>query len=136
VTAPNPLGAVGQAASAAASIAHATVFQRDGDAASFPVAGAILLLVLLAIAAWAWAVRRKENRLPWRLALPTRWLSAARSVTGAPVRIVASARLDVGGRAHVVEWGGQQVLIAVNGASAPVVLARRRLDDDARRPAP
>lgn len=87
-------------------------FRRDTNDTGFPVAGAVLLLVLAAATAlaWWWRHRRAGAPLP-RLGAPA----------GA-LRVTASARLDVHTRLHVVEWQGRQLLLAVNGATAPVVL--------------
>lgn len=121
------------AASAASSVAQPPAFRGDADASSFPIGGAVMLLVLLAVAAWAWTAGRKGGSRLGRPSSSRRWpFPLAPAANASSMKVVASARLDVGGRAHVVEWGGQQVLIAINGTGAPVVLARRRLADAAR----
>jgi len=107
-------------------------FRRDGDEFSFPLGGALLLLGLLTVALWAWTTGRRGGpaRLPPPFGLRgMRGLGA--NAVEEPVRVVGGARLDVGGRVHVVEWRGQQVLVAVNAGSSPVVLASRRLDEAA-----
>lgn len=125
------------AAESAPSLAITTTtqalpFRRDGDDAPFPLAGAILLLALIAVAAWAWTIGRRSPRTgPAFLSGKWPFLGHSPSASGEQIRVVGSARLDLGGRVHVVEWRGQQVLVAVNGASAPVVLARRDIADPA-----
>ncbi len=89
-------------------------FRRDSDDTGFPVAGAVLLLVLAAATALAWWQRHRRAGAPF-------------PPLGAPagaLRVTASARLDVHTRLHVVEWQGRQLLLAVHGATAPVVLDR------------
>jgi hypothetical protein len=128
-----PVAANASAASSASLVASASApalpFRRDGDDLSFPLGGALLLLALLAVAVWAWTVGRRRGASAPRLAFPFQRPAGAAEE---PVRIVGGARLDVGGRVHVVEWRGQQVLVAINGASPPVVLARRRLAEAAK----
>ncbi|KQV92864.1 flagellar biosynthetic protein FliO [Rhizobacter sp. Root1221] len=90
-------------------------FRTEATDPGFPVAGAVLLLVLVAVAAGAWWFRHRRSG-PW----------LQRLVTPAPaeVRVVSSVRLDVNTRLHVVEWKRRQLLVAVQGAGAPVVLDR------------
>lgn len=88
--------------------------RRDTDDTGFPLAGAALLLVLSAATALAWWRRHRQAGAPF-------------PPLGAPagaLRVTASARLDVHTRLHVVEWHGRQLLLAVHGAAAPVVLDR------------
>ena len=120
---------------ATASAAQPLPFRRDADEVSFPLAGAVLLLVLLAIAAWAWTVGRRRGKAA---VFTSRWPFVAASPDGSneQARVVGSTRLDLGGRVYVVEWRGRQILVAVNGTSAQVVLARREVDTpDPRAPA-
>jgi len=132
-----PVAASASAAPSASLVASASApalpFRRDGDELSFPLGGALLLLALLAVAVWAWTVGRRGRAGAPRLPFPLQaWRERSAGAAEEPVRIVGGARLDVGGRVHVVEWRGQQVLVAINGASPPVVLARRRLDEPAK----
>lgn len=115
--------------SVAASAPPPLVFRRDADEFSFPVGGAILLLALLAVAVWAWTLgRRAPGRRPRGLAGPWRLPGTAAAEDGQRLSVVASTRLDLGARLHVVQWHGEQVLVAVNGTAAPVLLSRRRAD--------
>lgn len=103
------------AAEAATTQASAPLpLRRDTDDTGFPVAGAVLLLVLAAVTVLTWWRRHHRAGGPF-------------PPLGAPadaLRVTASTRLDVHTRLHVVEWQGRQLLLAVNGAAAPVVLDR------------
>jgi len=95
--------------------------RKDADD-GFPLGGAILLLVLMAAAAWAWWHGRVRGRSVGRLAgLPASWLRPA-SRQG-DLRIVEALHAAGGTRLMVVEWaGGRRVLVASHGTSAPVTL--------------
>jgi len=129
VTRPAPLRAASAASSPADSAlqsAPALPLRRDDDL-GFPVAGVVLLCVLLLVALWAWRSRLRASAPTWRgSALP--WLSRAIGpAAGQPVRVTGSVRLDAGARMHVVQWHDRELLVAINGAAAPVVLDRREL---------
>ena len=105
--------------------ASATLPFVHGDEAGFPTTGAMLLLAMLVVAAWAWwkgshgAPRagggRWSNLGPWK---------SQSSAVGASVRILGSTRLGPGVALHVIEWRGAELLVGINGATGPVVLGR------------
>lgn len=97
----------------------------------FPVAGLLLMLALLAVAAWAWWHGSRQRGLDlrsfWRLAgagpgLATR--SGARPGADMP-RVLWATRLDATTRLSVVRWNGHDLLLASTASAAPVVLERR-----------
>lgn len=94
----------------------------------FPTGGVILMLILLAVACWAWWVgpqhrfRRGVRAWPWRAR------EGAGAAQNAP-EILAATRLDAGTRLYVVRWQESELLLGVSDHSAPVVLDRH-----ARRP--
>lgn len=96
-------------------------FRKEADG-GFPLGGAMLLVVLMAVAAWAWWYGRVKGGLPGRLpGLPAAWMRS--SGESAELRIAESLQAAGGTRLMVVEWaGGRRVLVAVHGASAPVTL--------------
>jgi len=103
-------------------------FRRDDVAdPGFPIAGTVLMLALIAVGAGAWWVRHRRGGA---------WLQ--RLVTPAPteVRVVSSVRLDVNTRLHVIEWQRRQLLVAVQGTAAPVVLDREETAAAPVEPAP
>ncbi len=113
---------------ASTAVAPTLPFGVRDAAPAFPWAGALLLLLLLGIAAWAWLTAARRGQLPrgsW-LARATGALGSASTDASAPM-LRSSVRLDASARLHVVEWHGRQVLLAINGATAPVVLAERTL---------
>lgn len=96
-------------------------FRKDTDD-GFPIGGAVLLVALMVASVWAWwygHVRGgRVGRLP---GLPAPWGTP----TGADneLRIAASLHAAGGVRLMVIEWaGGRRVLVATNGAHAPVTL--------------
>ena len=108
----------------AAAASAALPFVR-GEEAGFPLTGAMLLLTLLVVAAWAWwkgshgASRAGGVRWP---SLGS-WKSPS-SVVGASARVLGSTRLGPGVALHIIEWRGTELLVGINGASGPVVLGR------------
>jgi len=116
-----PASAPASLAWAAASSATPLSFRKDADE-GFPLGGAILLIVLMAAAVWAWWYGRVRGggvgglpalTLPWG-----RPAGAAREL-----RIVESLQAAGGTRLMVVEWaGGRRVLVASQGANTPVTL--------------
>ena len=83
-----------------------------------------MLVLLLVIAAWAWWSAHRRGSAPWQAFLKRPGTLLSADAAGSRVRIIESARFDAGARVHVVEWRDQQLLVAVNGASTPVLLAR------------
>jgi hypothetical protein len=81
------------------------------------------LLVLLAMAAWVWWLRHREGGAS-RKAMTWRWGKVAMPTDMDSIHLVASARLDINTRLHVVEWRGGQLLLGVGASSPPVVLDR------------
>jgi hypothetical protein len=116
-----PASAPASSAWAAASAATPLSLRKDADE-GFPLGGAVLLIVLMAAAVWAWWYGRIRGggagglpsfTLPWG-----RPAGAAREL-----RIVESMQAAGGTRLMVVEWaGGRRVLVATQGANAPVTL--------------
>lgn len=99
-------------------------FRRDAEDLGFPVGGALLLIGLMVMALWlVWQGKRRAASSQGGRG----WISlfgAVPSHSAQEVRVVASTRLDVSTRIHVVEWRGRQLLVAVNGSAPPVVLDR------------
>ena len=96
-------------------------FRKDAEE-GFPVGGAILLVVLMVAAVWAWWYGRvrgcRVGRLP---GLPTSWLRP--TTAEGELRVVQMLQASGGVRLMVVEWaGGRRVLVATNGANTPVTL--------------
>ncbi len=113
------------AASSAWSLAPANpplAFRKDtGD--GFPVGGAVLLIVLMIAAVWAWWYGRTRGRVPMRLPGLLGALAGRPSVADGELRIVETLQGLGGVRLMVVEWsGGRRVLVATSGAHAPVTL--------------
>ena len=96
-------------------------FRKDADD-GFPVGGAILLVVLMAAAAWAWWYGRVKGGRVGRLpGLPAAWMRPA--AAPGELRIVEAVNTVGGMRLLVVEWAdGRRVLVGANGANAPVTL--------------
>lgn len=96
-------------------------FRKDADE-GFPLGGAILLVVLMAAAVWAWWYGRvRGGRLDRLPGLPTSWIRPA--TTEGELRVVQTLQANGGVRLMVVEWaGGRRVLVATNGANTPVTL--------------
>jgi len=109
------LTAHAQIGTPAASQASAPLpFRRDDVSdPGFPVAGAVLLLALIGVAAGVWWLRHRRSGA---------WLQRLVAPAAVEVRVVSSVRLDVNTRLHVVEWKRRQLLVAVQGTGAPVVL--------------
>lgn len=95
--------------------------RKDSDD-GFPLGGAVLLVVLMAAAVWAWWYGRVKGGRVGRLpGLPASWTRTAGA--GGELRIVESMNAAGGTRLMVVEWaGGRRVLVAAHGTSAPVTL--------------
>ncbi|SEK92848.1 Flagellar biosynthesis protein, FliO [Roseateles sp. YR242] len=98
-------------------------FRRDTSENGFPVAGAIFLLVLIlaTLAAW-WHRHRQGGGLVGACLFRVASGATARQQDG--LRVTSSVRLDVNTRLHVVEWNDRQLLLAVSGNAAPVVIDR------------
>jgi len=96
-------------------------FRKDTDD-GFPLGGGALLVVLMVAAAWAWWYGRVKGGRMGRLpGLPSSWTRAAAG--GGELRIVEALTAAGGTRLMVVEWaGGRRVLVASQGANAPVTL--------------
>ena len=111
-------------ASSAWSVAPGTTpltFRKDTDD-GFPIGGAILLVVLMVAAVWAWWYGRirggRDGQLPGLLAAWGKPTDADNEL-----RIAASLPAAGGMRLVVVEWaGGRRVLVGINGTNAPVTL--------------
>ena len=125
-----PAAAVAPTASASAawSLAPSSAplqFRRDADDA-FPVAGAVLLVVLLAIAAWAWWVGRARGGVQAPMPSSLReWLGQKVSARR-ELRVVETLHAGGAARLMVVEWQGGRVLVGLNGTGAPVALDTMR----------
>ena len=121
-----PAAASMPAASAASQVPAAIPFRRDAQEVPFPFAGATLLLVLLALAVWAWWAGQRGGA-KWTRLGSFKWggVAAASPSDSDEIRVIASTRLDMNTRLHSVEWQGGRLLVAVNTASPPVVLDRR-----------
>lgn len=129
-SAPASSAAASQASSglflAGAASSPAIPFRQDPDV-GFPVGGAVLLVVLMAVALWAWGaarVRGTGSRRP----LPA-W--AARLNLGRPsdvakgeLVLVDSMSINPQLRVAVVEWSGGRVLVGVGTSGTPVALDR------------
>jgi hypothetical protein len=94
----------------------------------FPTSGLVLLLVLLAMAALAWwfgprgpRTRAGRGKAGWSALRGARGLPAS----GDGIDVVCARRLDAQHRLYVVRWAAGELLLGVNGQSAPVVLDRR-----------
>lgn len=122
------LSQTAQAASSAPAAEPHLLFRSGAGETPFPWAGAAMLLVMLGIAAGTWWMASRRGLQPsrglfsagGRFAL----LRSEATATGS-LRIVDRTRLDVSARLYVVEWQREQVLVALNGTNAPVVLSRR-----------
>ena len=119
-----PGGEAAASASAGTASSPPLVFRRDDDV-GFPVAGAVLLFALMAGAlALVWYDRRRKSSPGggWSRLLAPRL--GQDSNAGADARLLSTTRIDAGTRLHVIEWQGRQLLVAVQGQAAPVVLDR------------
>lgn len=88
-------------------------FRRDDAGGDVPLAGLVLLGLLVGVAVVV-LVRRRH-------ALPAAWqraIAGVRPASAAALRVVASARLDGSARVHVLECGGQRYLVGCNGQQA------------------
>ena len=96
-------------------------FRKEADD-GFPLGGAILLVALMAAAAWAWWYGRVKGGRVGRLpGLPASWSRPA--AANGELRIVEALNATGGTRLIVVEWaGGRRVLVATHGTNAPVTL--------------
>ncbi len=96
-------------------------FRKDADE-PFPLGGAILLVVLMSAAVWAWWYGRVKGGRVGRLpGLPASWIRPA-AVRG-ELHVVEVLNAAGGTRLMVVEWAdGRRVLVGANGANAPVAL--------------
>ncbi len=100
-------------------------FRRDDAEPGLPVAGLVLLAVLLGVAAWVWLRRWRSGALEatGRSAWP-RVLALTTGSTANALRVVASRRLDGSARVHVVECDGRRYLVGCNGQQAITLLGR------------
>lgn len=117
-----------EAASAASMTSAAPLnFKPASEEIGFPWGGALLLLLLIAIAVAAkW---RAANGGPGWLArwLPTSGASGAgsvRSPSGGELEVEATTRLNPQVQLHVVRWSGRRILLATSQNMPPVVLDR------------
>jgi hypothetical protein len=96
-------------------------FRKDADE-GFPLGGAVMLVVLMVAAVWAWWYGRTRGGLGGRLPmLPASWGRSTEQ--GGELRIVEALQAAGGVRLMVVEWaGGRRVLVATSGTAAPVAL--------------
>lgn len=122
---------------AGAASSPAIPFRQDADV-GFPVGGAVLLVVLMAVALWAWGfarVRRtgREGRVPAWLAR----LNLARAAEPGDGELALVDSMTVGAqlRVAVVEWSGGRVLVGVGSSGTPVALDRVGRDDPVQAPA-
>lgn len=110
----------------------ALVFRRDEPGTVFPMAGAVLLLALIAVAAWAWFVARRrgvsDGGRAWVGGAMRGFGGSRTGASGGGVRIVGRARADAQTRLLVVEWQRRRYLLAVTGVSTPVVIDREEVD--------
>jgi len=112
------------AASVASELQQPLPFKREPADQGFPVAGAVLLIALMAIALGLVWFEKRRNR---RNGQGTRWgaLFGPQAKTDSnPVRVISSTRLDATTRVYALAWHDRQLLVAVHGNSAPVVLDR------------
>jgi len=120
--------AVAAPAAAASQIGASLPWNSAPESPLFPTGGVILMLILLAVACWAWWAGPQH-----RFGLGLRvWPWRAREGAVAPQNepeILAATRLDASTRLYVVRWQEYELLLGVTGHSAPVVLDRQ-----ARRP--
>ncbi len=115
-----PLAAASQASSP-------LMFRREPEAPAFPTAGLVFMLFLMGIAAFGWWLRKRRGGAA---AGARPWVFGGLASNKSPdLKLVSSLRLDAGTRLHVVEWKNRQVLLAVQGTHAPVVLDRIELAD-------
>ena len=113
-----PAASAGWTLSPAAS---SVPFRKDaGD--SFPLGGALMLIVLMAAAVWAWWYGRVKGLRPGRTPfLPA--LLARATGSGGELRVVEVTQAAGGVRLMIVEWaGGRRVLVGASGTGAPVAL--------------
>ena len=116
-----PASAPASSAWAVAPGATPLTFRKDADE-GFPLGGAVLLVLLMVAAVWAWWYgRARGGRVARFPALPAAWGRPASA--DRELRIVESLHAAGGTRLMVVEWaGGRRVLMASNSANAPVTL--------------
>ncbi len=117
-----PPSAAASSAWAVTPAASPLAFRKESDD-GFPVAGAVLLVVLMLAAIWAWWYGRTRGGVPVRLPGLIGMLGGRPSAATGELRIVDTLQTPSGVRLMVVEWsGGRRVLVATGGAHAPVVL--------------
>jgi len=117
---PGVAAATASAAWTTASAPAAIPFRSDADG-SFPLGGAVLLVVLIVAAAWAWWYGRARgvSRAPaW-----ASWLRARPAPSG-DLKVLDTLQPSPGVTLMVVEWSGGRVLVGINGAAAPTTLDR------------
>lgn len=89
----------------------------------FPLAGAVLLLVLLVGAAVLIAGSRSRRGTAWRPPWAVRDGGAAGDAA-VPAHL-SSLRLDAAHRLHVIAWDDRQFLVVTGLQGAPAVIASR-----------
>lgn len=112
-----------------ATSAASPVLLRDDATPQVPVGGSLLMIVLFAVAVWAWTRGRRTRSsdfprgggFPWHI-------FGRQDDLRTSIRIRESIRLDSGARIHLVQWASQELLVAVHGTQPPVVLASRVID--------
>jgi len=106
-----PTSATPSVAASGAVTFEALPLRRDADP-GFPLAGAVMLIALLAGAgfAWWWARNRRGSNAPVTLA---RLLGTAQAGTTPDLVVLRSTTLQPGVRLHDVQWAGRRILVAV-----------------------
>lgn len=123
-------------AASSAWSAQPLAFRKDTED-GFPLGGAVLLIVLMTAAVWAWWYGRARGRVPMRLPGVLGALTGRACSADGELRIVETLQGLGGVRLMVVEWsGGRRVLVATSGAHAPVTLDTMQPISDSAKPKP
>jgi len=98
-------------------------FASSSVESSFPMAGAIFLIVLMVVAGALIAAVRLRRGVSWRA--PWKQLQDNDTQTSRPQHL-SSLRLDATHRLHVIAWDNREFLVATGVSAVPVVIATAR----------
>ena len=106
--------------SAGTSMPSDLAFSSSSVESSFPMAGAVFLIVLMVVAVALIVIARRRRGALWRA--PWKQLQDNETLARPPQHL-SSLRLDATHRLHVIAWNNREFLVATGVSEAPVVIA-------------